>query len=92
MVAHATTETKAGYGEVNLNWSKHDIWASLPVVKVLGSTITSSCITYTNADDRYYTEIDPEMLLPYRSMPRASHPRIDDLSRRWDVVASLPQT
>ncbi|CZR59286.1 uncharacterized protein PAC_09178 [Phialocephala subalpina] len=59
------TETKAGFGEVNLNWSKHDPWASLLVVKVLGSTITSGHITLTNADDKYYTEIDPETFLPY---------------------------
>ncbi|TVY54578.1 hypothetical protein LSUE1_G010326, partial [Lachnellula suecica] len=60
-----TTEIKSGYAEVCLNWSKHDPWASLPVVKVLGSTISTGHVSLEVSEDEYYTEIDPENFLPY---------------------------
>jgi hypothetical protein len=56
---------KIGKGEVQLNWSRHDPWASLPVVRVLGANIASGEISLMSADQKFYTEIEPEAYLPY---------------------------
>ena len=56
---------KLGKGDVQLNWSKHDPWASLPVVRVLGASITSGRVSLISADQEYYTEIDPEAYRPH---------------------------
>jgi hypothetical protein len=60
-----TEKIKFGHADVHLNWSKHDPWASLPVVKVLGGSIATGNISLISAEEKYYTEIDPNLYLPY---------------------------
>jgi Acetoacetate decarboxylase (ADC). len=65
MTMEPTESIKIGKADVQLNWSRHDPWASLPVVKVLGGSVVTGTITLMSAEDRYYTEVDSEAYLPY---------------------------
>jgi len=60
-----TEEIKIGSADVHLTWSRHDPWASLPVVKILGGSIITGHISLSSAEEKYYTEIDPDAYLPY---------------------------
>lgn len=60
-----TEPIKIGKADVHLNWSRHDPWASLPVVNLLGASISTGNISLISAEDKYYTEIDAEKYRPY---------------------------
>lgn len=60
-----TQPIKVGRGDVHLNWSRHDPWASLPVVRVLGANVATGNVSLINSEEKYFTEIDPEAYLPY---------------------------
>jgi hypothetical protein len=59
------SQSKLGLGQVTLNMSKHDPWACLPVVKILGATITTATMSLVAGDKQYNTEVDPKAFLPY---------------------------
>jgi hypothetical protein len=56
---------KFGRADVHLNWSKHDPWAALPVVKILGGSVATGHISLMSAPDEYYTEVESDQYLPY---------------------------
>lgn len=60
-----TESVKIGKGDVHLNWSRQDPWASLPVVKILGANVSTGNISLISSEEKYYTEIDPKAYLPY---------------------------
>jgi len=60
-----TKSVKIGRGQVHLNWSRQDPWASLPVIKILGGNITTGNVSLISAEQEYYTEVNPEAYLPY---------------------------
>ncbi len=59
------TQPKLGLGHVVLTMSRHDPWACLPVVKVLGATTMTATMSLVAGDKKYNTEVDPKAFLPY---------------------------